>query len=160
MKISIVAPSAVVPQVELGLGVERLEAAGFVPRVHAQVRKKHLFFAGSDEVRAKGFYEAANDPATEALWCARGGYGSFRLLPLLEKLKKPARRKLLVGYSDSTALMEFVRQRWGWATLHGPMPSFRAISTSRSAQDTKAPIAQIGTTCQIPPSFRGASPRP
>lgn len=129
--IGIIAPSSRVPQVELQLGVERIQREGFEVKVHSQCKKRHLFFAGTDEERALAFYEFAEDPEISVLWCARGGHGSIRLLTLLESLTRqngvPA-KKLLIGYSDSTALMEFVRQTWGWSVLHGPMPSMRKFN--------------------------------
>ena len=70
----------------------------------------------------------ANDPSLEIVWSARGGYGAIRLLPLLDELTERhgvPPRKLLVGYSDSTALLEYARERWGWETLHAPMPGLR-----------------------------------
>lgn len=130
--IGIVAPSAVVPKIELGMGVKKLKDAGFAVSVHPQCRKQSLFFAGNDEARAQAFYEYAIHTKLDVLWCARGGYGSFRILPLLEKLTAERgipERKLLVGYSDSTAIMEFVRNRWGWETLHAPMPGVREFLT-------------------------------
>jgi muramoyltetrapeptide carboxypeptidase len=68
----------------------------------------------------------ATEPSIEALWCARGGYGAARLLPILEQFTEEGGappKKLLVGYSDITVLHEFVRNRWGWSTLHAVMPA-------------------------------------
>jgi muramoyltetrapeptide carboxypeptidase len=129
--IGIIAPSSKVPQIELEIGVERIQREGFLVQVHPQCRKEHLFFAGTDEERAQAFFEFAKDPEISVLWCARGGHGAIRLLALLEKLTQQEgipSKKLLIGYSDATALMEFVRQRWGWSILHGPMPSMRKFS--------------------------------
>ena len=131
MKIGIVAPSSQVPQVELTLGIQKLREVGFEVVVHPQCKKSHLFFAGQDELRAQAFFEFAQDPQIEVLWCARGGYGAIRLLALLEKLtseKGAPPPKLLVGYSDITALMDFVQKRWGWQVLHAPLPSLRKFS--------------------------------
>jgi muramoyltetrapeptide carboxypeptidase len=131
IRIGIVAPSAKVPQVELKLGLERIRQEGFSVDLHPQCKKSHLFFAGTDEERAGAFFEYAKDSAHSVIWCARGGHGALRMLPRLESLEKQfgiPPRKLLVGYSDVTALMEFVRKRWGWATLHAPMPSLRKFS--------------------------------
>ena len=131
MKIGIIAPSSQVPQVELALGVEKLKDAGFQVYVHPQCRKSHLFFAGNDELRAQALYDSAQNPELDVLWCARGGYGAIRLLPLLEKLteeKGVPPFKLIIGYSDITALMEFVQKRWGWSVLHSPLPSLRKFS--------------------------------
>jgi muramoyltetrapeptide carboxypeptidase len=132
IKIGIVAPSAKVPQIELKLGVEKIRAEGFQVQVHPQCRKSHLFFAGTDQERSAAFFEYASDSNLDVIWCARGGHGAIRMLPILEKLTQdqglPPKKKLLVGYSDVTALMEFVRQNWGWETLHAPMPSLRRFS--------------------------------
>jgi muramoyltetrapeptide carboxypeptidase len=125
MKTGIIATSSAVPLVELDLGVEHLRAAGLDLLVHPQCRQQHFTFAGTDRARAEALLEYAFDPSIDVIWAARGGYGATRLLPLLEEMagdRKPP-RKLLVGYSDLTALHEFVRRRWNWAGLHAPMPA-------------------------------------
>jgi muramoyltetrapeptide carboxypeptidase len=116
-----------VPRLELEAGVERLRGEGFEINVDPLCFEQHFTYAGSDAPRARSLWEAAVDPEIDVLWMARGGYGATRLLPELERLTvahgKPMPRKLVVGYSDVTALHEFVRRRWGWATLHAPMPA-------------------------------------
>lgn len=135
--IGVVAPSSVVPAHELALAVERLRAAGLEVRVHPQTRRRHRFFAGTDAERADAFLEFARDPAIRVIWCGRGGSGAIRTLDELRRRlgdgPKPPAGKLLVGYSDATVLMEFVRREWGWATLHGPMPGLREFSVLRAA---------------------------
>lgn len=126
--IGIVAPSNKLPSVEFRLGLRKLRSAGLKVEVHPQCRRHDFLFAGTDSERAGAFYEYATDPRFSVLWCARGGYGAVRILPLLDRLTEDngiPGRKLLVGYSDATALLEYVRSRWGWATLHGPMPAMR-----------------------------------
>lgn len=123
--IGIVAPSAVVPQVELKISVNSLAKHGLDVTLHKQCKAKHLFFAGSDSERAKAFFEYAQDPCIDVIWAARGGYGAGRILPLLDEMTKrhgKPTRKLFVGYSDGTALHNYVRSRWGWSVLHAPMP--------------------------------------
>lgn len=140
-QLGIVAPSSKVGQVELGLGIQTLREKGFAVRVHPQCKKSSLFFAGTDQERAEALYEYAQDPNIQAIWTARGGYGAIRLLPILDQLVRergiPKVQKLLLGYSDVTVLMEYVRKRWGWATLHAPVPGFRKFSALNSA-DWKA----------------------
>jgi muramoyltetrapeptide carboxypeptidase len=165
--IGVIAPSSQVPAIELKLGLDALRAEGFRLKLHPQVRKSHLFFAGSDEDRARAFFDYAVDPALDALWCARGGYGALRLLPLLEKFTAERgipERKLLVGYSDATVLLEYVRSRWGWAVLHAPMPSMRSFtvlkksewtSIVRSVQGAKEPVDWNGIRLK----FHGRPPR-
>jgi muramoyltetrapeptide carboxypeptidase len=125
--VGIFAASSIVPPVEFQAGVEHLKTFGFEPRVHAQVGAAHFMFPGDDETRTRAIYDFATDPTVPILWAARGGYGAGRLLPLLDALTKqfgvPTQKKLLIGYSDVTVLHEFVRTRWGWSTLHAPMPA-------------------------------------
>lgn len=154
-RLGIFAASSVVPMVEFERGVNHLRASGFEPIVHPQVSRHHFTFAGTDEERAAAIVEYAFDPTLPVLWAARGGYGAGRLLPLLEALtvrRGVPPRKLLVGYSDITVLHEFVRARWGWSTLHAPMPAagnfpalepaeYAAIVTYVHGQPTDAPWA-------------------
>jgi muramoyltetrapeptide carboxypeptidase len=127
LPVGIFAASSIVPQLEFEAGVAHLREFGFEPRVEAQVAHAHFIFPGDDDARAEAIYRLAVDPTIGVLWAARGGYGAGRLLPLLEKLTRergaPKQKKLLVGYSDVTVLHEFVRTRWGWSTLHAPMPA-------------------------------------
>ena len=88
MRIGVVAPSSVVPPIELKLGTELLRKEGFEVAVHPQCRKAHLYFAGRDEERAQAFFEFASDSRFDVLWCARGGYGAARILPMLEEMTR------------------------------------------------------------------------
>jgi len=124
--IGIVAPSSVLPKIEFQMGINKLKSSGFAVKAHQQCKKKHFFYAGTAHERAKAFFEMASDPKIDVLWCARGGYGANQLLPLLERLtdeRGVPDVKLLVGLSDATVLHEFVRSKWGWSTLHAPMPA-------------------------------------
>ncbi|HEX8521154.1 MAG TPA: LD-carboxypeptidase [Tepidisphaeraceae bacterium] len=142
LPVGILAASSIVAPVEFERGLNRLRETGFDPIVHEQVLKHHFTFAGSDEERAGAFYAYAKDPRFFVLWMARGGYGAQRLLPLLDQLTEQQgipRKKLLVGYSDVTVLHEYVRTRWGWSTLHAPMPSasnFRELADDEYAAIT------------------------
>ncbi len=136
IRIGIVATSSVVPKIEFNLGVEHLKANGFEVEVHSTVLEQDGFYPATDELRARAFLDFAFRDDLQALWCARGGYGATHLLPFLEKAsrKKKPKKKLLLGYSDATALMEFARTRWGWKTIHAPMPSLRTFSILPAAE--------------------------
>jgi muramoyltetrapeptide carboxypeptidase len=126
MRVGILATSSCVPQVELHMGLSRLHDAGFETVVHEQCSRQSFTFAGTDEERAEAIWELATDDSIDILWCARGGYGATRLLPILHDLTQrhgPPRKKLLIGYSDVTVLHEFVRAHWNWSTLHAVMPA-------------------------------------
>ena len=80
-------------------------------------------FAGDDATRAAAFAEVANDPAFDALWFGRGGYGSARIAePALPKLGPAARRKTYLGYSDAGMLLAAL-YTCGFEVAHGPMPA-------------------------------------
>ncbi len=90
--VTVVAPSGPVPEVELQLGIEDLRLRGYNVKIHPQVFKKESFFAGNDVERAAAFWDAVRDDS-DIIWCARGGYGVARLLPILEKKWKKHRGK-------------------------------------------------------------------
>ncbi len=85
------------------------------------VREGH--FAGSDEVRLNALLECANDPQFDAVWFAKGGYGSNRIAQrALDRLGANANKKAYLGYSDcGTLLGALYRARIG-TPVHAPMP--------------------------------------
>ncbi len=91
---------------------------------HPQCFLQHGHFAGTDDARAAALVEMANDPGLDAVWFARGGYGSFRIVDqVLERLGPAANRKLFLGYSDLGSLLgAFYRHGIG-EVAHGPMPA-------------------------------------
>ncbi|MBL7715287.1 MAG: LD-carboxypeptidase [Bdellovibrionales bacterium] len=137
IRVGIMAPSAPCGQVELALGVRRLRDAGFEVFVHPQTKKRGPdFCAGTDPDRAQAFWDLAMDDSIDVIWCARGGYGAFRMMQILDRMAKekgmaegPRKKKTLVGYSDVTALHSYVGPRWGWRTIHGWMAGTRDFSS-------------------------------
>ena len=92
-------------------------------RFHPQCFLSHGHFAGTDQARADAFVETANDPAVDALWFARGGYGSGRLAQLVTpRLTESARAKTYLGYSDAGALLGALYANGFGGCAHGPMP--------------------------------------
>lgn len=132
------ATASPVPRTELESGLEVLQRAGFQVEVSKNIFQKWDFFAGTDEVRARSFFEMAMSPHIDVIYCARGGYGSYRLLPLLDEMVKekgnPPAEKLLVGSSDVTLLLEYAMNRWGWQGLLAPMPGNRAFSLMKKKE--------------------------
>lgn len=94
---------------------------GLVPRIPKGLIRKHFLHSNSDENRF-GFLKAAIEAKdSRVIWCLRGGYGSNRLLPYLDGLKKPRQQKLLIGISDITSLHVYFEQKWNWPTLHASL---------------------------------------
>jgi len=89
---------------ELLRGVAALEAWGLRVRLGDHVNDRHGYMAGRDEDRAADLHAALADPEVRAVACLRGGYGSPRLIPLLDETIFRANPKALFGYSDITTL--------------------------------------------------------
>jgi len=89
---------------------------------HPQCFTSYGHFAGDDETRAQAFLDIANDESYNAVWCARGGYGSCRVVEaVMCGLTEPSRRKAYLGYSDAGMLLAAL-YRAGFKTVaHGPM---------------------------------------
>src|SRR6185295_6626658 len=89
---------------------------------HPQCFASHGHFAGDDETRAQAFLDIANDESYHAVWCARGGYGSCRVVEaVMCGLTEPSRRKAYLGYSDAGVLLAAL-YRAGFETVaHGPV---------------------------------------
>ncbi len=119
-RIAVVAAAGGVARERLEAGVAVLERRGFRVCVRAPAAR-HRYLAGSDEERRRVLLEAFADEAARAVWLARGGYGIGRLLPRLDPAWLRRRRKLCIGFSDATSLLQLLVQRAGLAALHGPM---------------------------------------
>ncbi len=94
---------------------------GLQPRIPKKLIERHFLHANSDEKRFGFLREALAAKDSKIIWCLRGGYGSNRLLPLLDKIKRPRKQKLLVGISDITSLHVYFEQKWRWPTLHASL---------------------------------------
>ena len=125
MRIGIVAPSTpILPETAdrvTALAAKR--SPGVELAFHPQCFLVHDHFAGDDGTRAAAFLEVANDPAFDALWFARGGYGSCRIAEtVLERLEAPARDKIYLGYSDAGYMLAGLYAAGFPKVAHGPMP--------------------------------------
>lgn len=105
---------------DLALVEETVRAMGLVPKVAPHVLERHGYLAGTDEARAGDINAMYADKGVRALFAVRGGWGCARLLPYLDWATIRANPKLLVGFSDVTALHLAFADRAGFATIHGP----------------------------------------
>ncbi|MEM1146129.1 MAG: LD-carboxypeptidase, partial [Pseudomonadota bacterium] len=100
---------------------ESIEALGLRVRRSANYFARRGYMAGTDQQRADDINAAFADPEVKAIW-ATGGWGSARVLPLLDYDLIRANPKVLVGYSDATALLNAVYSKTGLVNFHGPFP--------------------------------------
>ena len=104
----------------IDLARRQLEAIGFRVRVGRHAYDKHGYFAGLDEDRAADLMAMFLDDEVAGIVCYRGGWGSPRILPHLDYEAIQEHPKVLVGFSDVTALINAIHQRTGLVTFHGP----------------------------------------
>lgn len=119
--IGVAAVSGPVDEEKLGRGLASLRSRGYGIREASNLHRRRGFLAGTDAERAAGYRELLRDPGVDAIFFARGGYGSSRILERLdaEELKRNA--KIHLGGSDLTALFAFVQRHAGPVTFYGPM---------------------------------------
>ncbi len=120
--IGIVAPaSAPIDAKAIDRSVKVLQSLGFKVKLGKHLRKKQGFLAGRDEERLGDLMSMFRDPEVKAILCVRGGYGTARLLPLLDYEVIRANPKIFVGYSDITSLHCAFLKKANLVTFHGPM---------------------------------------
>src|SRR5262249_40734311 len=116
----VVAPAGALTEERLQVGLAILEAWGLSPRLGASVLAREAYLAGADELRHADLQAMLDDPAVRAVFCARGGYGSQRIVPRLDWRGLRRAPKAVIGYSDNSALLSAVVTA-GVLAVHGPM---------------------------------------
>lgn len=124
-RIAICAPSASFTREEaMRVQAISVEFPGVALHFHEQCFAVQGHFAGPDEQRLAAFVECANDPAFDAVWFVRGGYGANRIaqdvIPLLDKA---AEDKTYLGYSDGGYLLAALYRARIGRPVHAPMPT-------------------------------------
>ena len=120
-KIGIAAPAGPFDSQTFLRGTRILEAKGFEVYVPQGLLEANGYLAGSDEHRADFVNQLFADKSVDAIVCARGGYGSLRILHLLDYDVVAKNPKIFIGFSDITALLTVLYDRCGLVTFHGPV---------------------------------------
>ena len=115
---------------------------------------RHDYLGGSDRERLRDFNAALADDSVDAIWCVRGGYGAMRLLPHLDYASLRRRPRVLLGYSDVTALHAAVGTRCGLVTYHGPtarekLSDFSRDSLVRAVVERRDPLGDASAARTI-----------
>ena len=132
-KIGIVAPARKVTPEEMQYAIDWLEENGFVPVYDDRLFAEHHIFAGDDDFRAAVFQEYLDNEQIEAIWLARGGYGSIRIIDKLNFTRFLQHPKWVIGFSDTTVIHGKLN-RLGIPSLHASMPFFFANKTPEAKQ--------------------------
>ncbi|MBI4125696.1 MAG: LD-carboxypeptidase, partial [Deltaproteobacteria bacterium] len=102
-------------------GVEQIKKWGFDVFFREDIFSKERYLAGSDERRAQELTELIEHPKIKAVFFARGGYGSQRVLARLDFDRLQKTPKPLIGFSDLTPLLNFLNQKYRSPALYGPV---------------------------------------
>lgn len=125
--------------------VATVQRLGWEPVVGRHVLDRHAYFAGRDEGRLADLNTAMADPAVDAIWCLRGGYGAMRLLPEVDWHALATRPCALIGFSDVTALLSGAATQAGVGGFHGPVA--RNPLTSFAERSFLAAVAGVEQPC-------------
>lgn len=119
--IGLVTPGSPISEEQLDDAILKIEGLGYKTYYKDSVLSAYGYFAGTDQERADELMHMFTNQELTGIWCVRGGYGSIRILNLLDYEKIGQNPKVFVGYSDITALLTSVYERTGLITYHGPL---------------------------------------
>lgn len=118
--IGVVVPAGPVDRERIDRALDRLQQRGFRVKTYGDIYRSHGYLGGDDDQRASELMAAFANPDTTAVWCARGGYGTTRLLERIDFGVIRRHPKVFIGFSDITALHLAIGQQCGLVTFHGP----------------------------------------
>lgn len=121
-----------------------LKKKGFKPVYNKSAFEQYHQFAGNDATRAEYFQFLLNHPDVKAIWCLRGGYGSVRILDKVNFEDFVSSEKILIGYSDVTAIHSHLWTKYNHAGVHATMPiNVKMESTFEQEESLKTLLNSI-----------------
>ena len=138
------------PETKFEKMLEAIDALGYKMVIADSCREEYGYLSGTDASRAAGLNRMFRDDRVDAVVCMRGGYGVARMLDRVDFDVMRANPKLVLGYSDITALHTAIHMKVGMTTIHGPMPctawmdfdDFTRDSMLRALSSTE-PLGQV-----------------
>ncbi len=150
--VGLITPGSFLSDEGVEKAVRQLERLGLRVKKGQYLRAQRGFTAGTDAERLADLHAMFADPEVKAIWCGRGGYGCGRLLPRLDFKLIKRHPKILIGYSDITALLIAITEHTGLVTYHGPVGStdftdynLRHLRAALLAGETYQPILRPAT---------------
>ena len=119
--IGLVTPGSSVTVEQLSTTISKLESLGLRTTHRDSVLSEYGYFAGKDRERADELMDMFTRTDIKGIWCVRGGYGSIRILDLLDYDLIRQNPKVFIGYSDITALITSIYEKTGLVGFHGPL---------------------------------------
>ena len=160
MTIGLIAPAGnAFENQDMEFAIDIVRSLGFkvIPGAHLFDRLGYL--AGADADRASDLNTMFEDPEIDAIFCARGGFGASKLLPLIDYDAIARNPKILLGYSDITALHLAINARTGLITSPGPIATQQFSPYTLAAFQTLLQTVPAAPIIAAPPSFTPAAGR-
>lgn len=146
--VGIIAPARKISPEQLEAALKILHSWGLQTLLAKSIfSSKHSYLAGSDDERRQDFQSMIDNPAVKAILCARGGYGSTRIIEEISFSPLKNSPKWIIGFSDITAF-HLQLFHLGFASIHGTMPIFFHRDDSKSAVESLRNILFNGA-CEI-----------
>ncbi len=158
-RVGLITPGSYIPDRDLNKAIQNLETLGFRPVQAPNLRAKRGYNAGTDQQRLDDLHQMFADPDIDAVWCARGGYGCTRLLPHIDYDLIRNHPKVLIGYSDITALLQAVHQKTGLVCFHGPVAASTMTPYTRQCLTDILMQPRAGYTIRITDQYQDATDR-
>lgn len=147
--IGISCPAGFITDKEIQSAVQQLQNWGFVIKVGKTINQRDFIYGGTDEERIKDFQEMLDDGGIKAILCARGGYGSVRIIDKLDFKRFKKYPKWIVGFSDITVIHSHLNRNYQVASIHSKM------CNSFPDDWSKAEPAQIDSILSIRKALQG-----
>lgn len=119
--IGVTAPAGAIKTEEVQPAVLQMQSWGYEVKIGDTIGKKDFTFGGTDEERRADLQQMLDDPKVRAIMCARGGYGSLRIVDGLDWTKFKEKPKWIIGFSDITVLHNHVHTHCRMASIHSKM---------------------------------------
>ena len=149
--VGISCPAGFITEKEIQPALQQLQSWGFQVRVGGTVNQRDFQFGGTDEERTKDFQQMLDDRAIKAILCARGGYGSIRIIDKLDFTGFKKYPKWIIGFSDITVIHSHLNRNYRTASIHSKM------CNSFPDDWSKAEPAQIDSILSIRKALLGES---
>ncbi|WP_250029496.1 S66 peptidase family protein [Paractinoplanes maris] len=153
--VALVSPSGASEPGRVAATVSALEGWGLRVRLGDHAGGRHAFFAGTDDERLADLDDAFRDPAVRGVFCMRGGYGMQRIVDRVDFAAVRADPKVVMGFSDVTALHAALWREAGLVTVHGPTagqfergPESLTVRAARRAVTLSDPVTVTAVTAE------------
>lgn len=141
--IAITSPAGYITKEQLLPAISMLNSWGFNVKIGESIGKRYFTFGGTDEERAADLQALLDDPQVKAVLCARGGYGSVRIVDQIVWDQFKMHPKWVIGFSDVTVLHSHINHQLGIASIHSKMCNSFPDDWDKADEMQKASILSI-----------------